>query len=335
MTPDGNAFLSAGVNHVDYREDYTDEFVAFVCTNLREWGFNTIGWSQESLSSEFVKGCVPHSRGWDMDQYRHASMPFMHLLRFSDIEWYVHGQFPDVFSRQFEEKCDRVARSFCPLVARNPMLIGYFYADTPNWPRWAYETEHDLRKESDRRDFRRIACRYYEVIHNTIRRYDENHLLFGDRYKGDSVILVDEERCNGLPDCVLEAMRNTVDVLSIEYFDRFEAMKDNLNRWHQLTKKPILLADSAFMAPTEALHISTRAKVYVVDQAARGHAYQNFAREAYAQPWLVGWHWCAFGRSPGRKSGLLDGNERPYSDCVDAMGVFNNKELYRVAGAQG
>jgi hypothetical protein len=43
VTPDGNGFLSADVNHVDYREDYSDSFVDSVAGKLRNWGFNTIG----------------------------------------------------------------------------------------------------------------------------------------------------------------------------------------------------------------------------------------------------------------------------------------------------
>ena len=327
ITPEGNAFLSLGVNHVDYREDYSPEFVSFVCSLLNDWGFNTIGWSQESLSPRFVKGQVVHSRGWGPAQYEDVTMPYVHLLRFTDIEWYADERFPDVYSDAFVEKCDRVARAQCPQMSDDPKLIGYFLSDTPNWPMWAHVAGLDLQSEADRRRFRRLAAQYYRVVHDAIRQYDKNHLLLGDRYKGNAVIKVGTRALNGLPDCVLEAMLATVDVLSIEYYSRFETMRADLDRWHRLSGKPILLADSAFLAPTEALKISPDAEVYVPDQAARGRAYQDFARQAFSTPWIVGWHWCAFGRSSGRRSGLLDGDDRPYEACVGLMREFNREEL--------
>ena len=71
-------------------------------------------------------------------------------------------------------------------------------------------------------------------------------------------------------------------------------------------------------------------EVYVPDQTARGLAYQRFARQAFSSPWIIGWHWCAFGYSQGRKSGLLNGEDRPYDECVNLMKTFNTRELYTV-----
>ena len=335
ITPDGNVFLSVGVNHADYKEDYSKEFVEFVCSHLQDWGFNTIGWTQESMSPKFDRGQIVHSRGWGQKQYRCVTMPYMHMLRFTDMEWYVNEQFPDVFSNVFAEKCDSVAREFCSQMHDDPKLVGYFYSDTPNWIKWAHITGHDLKRESDQRHFRDIASQYYRVIRNTIRRYDKNHLLLGDRYKGDEVIRVNDNITNGMPDCVLEAMRGLVDVLSIEYYAPFETMREDIHRWYEFLGKPIFLADSAFLAPTDALKIGHGAKVYVPDQAARGRAYQDFARAAFSNPAIVGWHWCAFGRSRGRRSGLLDGDDRPYEECVNLMREFNNNELYSIGAAAG
>lgn len=323
ITPDGHAFISAGINHVDYREDYSDEFVDFVTGHLRDWGFNAIGWSQEISSRDPTTGVMVHSRGWGPDQYARANMPYMHLIRFTDIEWYVDEQFPDVFSDAFAQKCDRLAKDVCAKLRDDPCLIGYFYADTPNWPLWAETVGWEK--------LGKIARRYYQVIHDAIRRYDTNHLLLGDRYKGDRVFSVGTFSVDGLPEVVLEAMKSTVDVLSVEYYRPDPRIEEDLARWHAVTGKPILMADSAFLAPTDALKVSPNSPCYVPDQAARGKAYQKHARRLYANPPVIGWHWCAFGRSKGRKSGLLDGEDRPYEDCVRRMRDFNRSELYPVA----
>jgi hypothetical protein len=130
-------------------------------------------------------------------------------------------------------------------------------------------------------------------------------------------------------------MRRTVDVFSVEYYFPMDHLEADLQHWHQITGKPVLLADSAFLAPTDALKVDPRSPLYVPDQATRGKAYQQFARRVFSNPIVIGWHWCAFGRSPGRRSGLLDGEDRPYTECVSRMAEFNGLELYIVGAAAG
>ncbi|HXK60606.1 MAG TPA: hypothetical protein PLP42_12015 [Acidobacteriota bacterium] len=328
ITPDGHGFISAGVNHVDYKEDYTKAFVSFVVRHLKDWGFNTIGWSQESMSTKFVKGELRHSRGWGPKQYQQARMPYMHLIRFTDIEWYANEEFPDVFGKEFAEKCDRLAREVCLQLRDDPYLVGYFYSDTPNWPLWA--------EKVGRESIGAVARAYYRTIKDAIKRYDPNHLLFGDRFKADEAIPLGQARVRGVLEEVLREMTNTVDVLSLEYYQPDSEMEDNLKRWSRAAGgKPVLLADSAFLAPTDVLKISPSSPIYAADQATRGEKYKAFARRAYSIPLVIGWHWCAFGRSTGRRSGLLDGDDRPYEECVSKMRSFNRNDLYQTALAAG
>jgi len=325
ITPEGHAFLSAGVNHVDYKEDYSESFVAFVVGHLRRWGFNTVGWSQE-ITSRDAHNRMTHSRGWGPEQYRVAKMPYVHLLRFTDIEWYVDPLFPDVFSREFESHCDRIARETCSQLADDPWLIGYCYSDAPNWPLWQQKIGPDR--------IGAVARHYYQVIHDVIRRYDTNHLLLGDRYKGDVSVPMNGRKVNGMPVEVLDVMRETVDVLAVEYYRPLPRMELDLQVWHEITGKPVLIADSAFLAPTDVLNPAPGSSIYAPDQAARGRAYAEHAARLYANPLVIGYHWCAFGRSAGRKSGLLDADDRPYEDCVRQMAEFNLEQMYGIAGSR-
>ncbi len=324
ITPEGHGFISAGINHVDYREDYSPAFVRLVASRLRDWGFNTIGWSQESLTQKFVKGGVIHSKGWGPEQYREAQMPYTHLIRFTDIEWYTKEAFPDVFSPEFAANCDQLARDTCLALRDDPFLIGYFYADTPNWPLWAQRLGADKVGPA--------AARYYSAIREAIRRYDPNHLLLGDRFKADAAIPLNGQQVRGVLEPVLRAAAGTTDILSLEYYRADDDFEQNLERWSRLAGgKPVLLADSAFLAPTDALEIPASSPLYVKDQTARGEKYKSFAARVYANPLVVGWHWCAFGRSKGRRSGLLDGTDQPYEECVSRMRDFNRNRLYPVA----
>jgi hypothetical protein len=209
-------------------------------------------------------------------------------------------------------------------MADDPKLIGYFYSDCPAWAgheraaSWA--SNLDLTTPEGLNEIGHIATRYYTLLHEAIRRYDKNHLIFGDRYDGKL----------GIPRWLLEAIRPTVDVLSIQYYALWKDMADDLTNWYTLSDKPILLADSAFLAPTELLPVSERARVYVPDQAARGDTYRHFATQAYAQPHIVGWHWCAFIENRARRSGIVNYQDEPYHDLVTRM-RDTNRRIYEIA----
>ena len=213
-------------------------------------------------------------------------------------------------------------------MADDPKLIGYFYSDCPAWEgheraaSWAADL--DLATPEGVREIKRIATRYYALLHKAIRRYDKKHLILGDRYDGKL----------GIPGWLLEVMSPTVDVLSIQYYAPWEDMAQDLAHWHALCGKPILLADSAFLAPTELLPVSERARVYVPDQAARGDAYRRFATKAYSQPYVIGWHWCAFIENRARRSGIVDYRDEPYRDLVIRM-RDTNAHVYEIARASG
>jgi hypothetical protein len=323
ITPEGHGFMSAGVNHVDYREDYSKDFVRFVVRSLKDWGFNTIGWSQEVVSNDRDAGTMVHSPGWRPEQYTQARMPYVHLIRFTDMEHYVDEVFPDVFSDAWRRKCDRLCKQTCQTLRNDPFLIGYCYSDTPNLPLW--------QERCGRERFPRVLQRYYETIAAAIRRYDSHHLLLGDRYKADQTIRLNNKRVSGVMDEALVAMRETVDVLCLEYYRPDRGFEANIKHWHSLCRKPVLLADSAYHAPTDALNMPPSSPTYVPDQAARGEAYARFGRRAYGNLLVIGWHWCAFGRSPARRSGLLDGEDRPYRACVERMRAFNRNDMYPIA----
>ena len=327
VTPEGHGFISAGVNHVDYKRDYSSDFVRFTVRSLKDWGFNTIGWSQEVMQNSQADSTMVHSPGWGPKQYAQARMPYVHLIRFTDMEHYVHPTFPDVFGDEWARKCDLLCRQVCVKLHNDPFLIGYCYSDTPNMPLWRQRCGSDK--------FGEVLRRYYSTIASAIRRYDPNHLLLGDRYKADQAVRLDGERVRGVLDEALEAMRPTVDVLCLEYYRPDKAFEANLERWHRICRKPVLLADSAYHAPTDALKMPPSSPTYVPDQAARGQAYARLGRRAYGNRLIIGWHWCAFGRSPARKSGLLDGDDQPYHQCVEQMRAFNENEMYAIAIAAG
>jgi len=135
VTPQGNAFISKGVNHVSFRADHApklgyspyqravqnkygsqDAWARAVVNQLRDWGFNTLGsWSSPST---FNRGMVYTVN--------------LNLATRVGADW-LKGAIGDFFSEDFEEKMEAACRQLCGPRSSDPWLLGYF---TDNELRW-------------------------------------------------------------------------------------------------------------------------------------------------------------------------------------------------------
>jgi hypothetical protein len=286
-----------------------------VAPDLRAWGFNTIGWTQEVVVRDSPGAdrhrLHRHSRNWTYEEYRWADMPYCHLLPFAEIhQWEVETRYPDVFGQAFEVWCDYVARDQCARMADDPNLVGYFYVDCPTWahapawnPKGPWFDPEMLRTEAGRAELERTAARYYRVTRDAIRRYDSRHLILGDRYEGKAPV----------PDEVLRSAALYVDVLSFQHFSTPDTILRDFGRWHALTGKPILLADAA--APGR-----------------RPDSYGPMIRALREAPCCVGWHVCgAYLRNRCRNHGFRDEQDRPIEPLVDEATKANRETLDWVA----
>jgi len=98
-TPKGEPFFSIGLNHIDsaplrydetariWREKYGNSTERWlkesVAPDLRAWGFNCVGWTQEVV----VRGDTihRHSTPFTFEEYQWLGLPYCHLLPFSEI----------------------------------------------------------------------------------------------------------------------------------------------------------------------------------------------------------------------------------------------------------
>ena len=147
VTPEGKRFFSIGINHIDsatlrytenayiWRDKYGNsmqKWLKQVREDLRNWGFNTVGWVQEVVTREVMNH--RHSRNFTYEEYQWLDMPYCHMLPFVDFhQWEAETINPDFYSKGFKEWCDYVARAHCGRLADDPKLIGYFYCDCPTW----------------------------------------------------------------------------------------------------------------------------------------------------------------------------------------------------------
>lgn len=174
-----------------------------------------------------------------------------------------------------------------------------------------------------------LAGRYYQLVHNAIRRHDTNHLILGDRFPG------------WYPQSVARAARPYVDVISTNYgadwtdgrFSHFY-----LDTLHRLTGKPVLVTEY-YMCAVEnrsGNRNSTAGFPVVQTQRERAASFRTNLRLFAALPYVVGAHWFQYfdepqkGRSDGEdyNMGLVDINDRPYEELTAAAAASRTNELH-------
>lgn len=334
LTPQGRPFFSMGMNHIDHapllsadnlsqwREAYRNSRLVWlreqVGPDLRAWGFNTVGWTQELCLGGMQ--ITRHTPYFTPDEYRALGMPYCCALPVIEAhQWDETSFLPDIRSDEFAQWCDYVARTHCVELADDPLLIGYFYVDGPIW---AHPSRHKKRapifdparlpQPGGEAALFDLATRYYQVMRDAIRRYDARHLILGDRYDANCL----------LPDALLRAASPYVDVVSLQDFDTDHAsMSGRMSRVAGITGRPVLLCDALVtMRP-------------LVDAAAPPQAYADgwlsLVRAARAVPACIGIHACgAYLRNEVRYTrwrhlGCRDAQNRIVASLVDAFKTAN------------
>jgi len=324
ITPEGKPFFSVGMNHIDpasmrypenihiWREKYQGSTTRWlresVAKNLKEWGFNTVGWEQEVTVRNWR-----HSRSFTFEEYQSLNMPYCHMLPFTEShQWEQHTRHFDFLSSEWEEWCEYVARTHCSEMSEDQNLIGYFYSDCPTWVhdrpinvwRGPMFDPEKLKSETGRKELIQLATRYYQITHDAIRRYDKNHLILGDRYEANAPIAME----------VVEAALPYIDVLS---FQDFRDPLTHLAHWHQQTGKPVLLADAAKIKWQTVPGEFTRNN---------GQWYTDIITGLIENPGCIGFHLCgAYQRNKARRYGLLDEFENPDTENVNLIRDANEK----------
>lgn len=254
IDPAGHSTFSIGLNHIEYYPYFYDERGTAVWLerfgnsrrcwlsdqvkpDLLRWGFNAIGWTPDNCegNSEII---YRHTPNWSYEAYQWANMPYCHMIPFIEShQWDAEHILPDIRSDAFAEWCDYAARSEILRLRDDTKLIGYFYTDCPTWIHPGRHTalfEGELDPQGKAKLFE-LASHYYRLLHDTIRRYDPHHLIFGDR------LLVSD---GTMPDVLLRAAAPWVDAICIQISMPADRMVAAIRHIHQITNKPVLIGDT-------------------------------------------------------------------------------------------
>ncbi len=318
LHPDGKLFFSRGLNHVDpstlrypenihiWTERYANSMETWLKTsvapNLQAWGFNTLGWNQEVVTRDIDNH--RHSRRFTFEEYQWLNMPYCHQLPFGEFhQWEAETRNPIFFGDGFVNWCDHVAREHCVPLSQDHKLIGYFYIDCPTWLHTRKENHWKgplfdpakLDSELGRQELKAMSSQYYRVTHDTIRRYDPNHLILGDRYEANET----------LHPVIFDAAKPFVDVFS---FQDFRDPEKHLKKWYDDTGHPVLWADGS-----KKLHVEGKPTFWNDAQW-----YADRLRKLQDNAGCIGVHLCgAYMQNKVRNKGLLDREEKSHPDQIE------------------
>jgi hypothetical protein len=142
VTPEGNAFISFGVNHYhaawwaqDYNRDFwvrkwgaqrpwddawRKGFAESALADLRRLGLNTLGIHTDApmLTEPPGKAKFPYVKRYEPLVLSHYRNP-------------APETYADVFSPEYKATCDAAARKMAAPYANDPMILGYCMADVP------------------------------------------------------------------------------------------------------------------------------------------------------------------------------------------------------------
>ena len=231
--PDDSPFFSLGLNQIDAAPVIT---VAEVREWKRHYGRDARQWIEQESDCCLERGGF-NSTGTDQAG---INRPSFHLVPFSVAgEWDRRERQCNYLRPDWEDWCDHLAKAHCAPRAEDRNLIGYRYSESPCWLSKRPQSEWRgpffdpgmLRSAAGRRQLRLLARQYYRTTRDAILRYDPHHLIFGDCYGGAAP----------LPPEVYEEAVTRVDAFS---FQDFQDPIANLRIWYELTRKPVLLADT-------------------------------------------------------------------------------------------
>lgn len=315
VNADGDPFFAHGITHVNNQQaglDYAEFSEA--CKAL---GFNAYGY-----------GCPPELR---------SDMPYVegwnHLVPISTYRGTNGVKYVDVFDPKEQARLEAGVKAICDRNRESPNLIGYCWTDLGAWPlgnstgmnwvefirslpdetpgRKAWKAflsswEDEDPQARDQAFLKLIAREYFRVIGEANRKYDPDHLIFGDRF---AFFTYD-------PDVVKE-MLPYVDAIAIQPPFQSTYPEDKYDEIYELTGKPILLCDFAIRFKDGDKDI--RNWKPAENSVAAGKAYTKYVKAALATDYILGVFWCnpvdtprGF-NNPGVKQGFFgDGlTERP------------------------
>jgi agarase len=185
-----------------------------------------------------------------------------------------------------------------------------------------------------------VAEQFFKICYETIKRYDNNHLLLGVRFLSYAT-----------PKEVIEACSNYIDVITINHYPvrsfiasassilrilfNFVLTAKSFQEYYDISNKPIMITEINFRARDSGLP-NTQPSPFLhpvsLTQNKRADRFYSFMLQFVEKPYSVGYHWYSYmddpytGRTDGENSniGIVNAKDEPYTPLVNRMIEINH-----------
>jgi agarase len=307
ISPEGNSFLSKGVNsvHPPHAPDFTNEAREKAAGMMHSWGMNTAGcWSDHALAGNGIAMALR-----------------------CKISGAHQDAFPDVFDPNWKSSVLQAAIDQCTPHKNDPWILGYF---TDNELPWKHEDEADAfveeflklppgsagRKEAEAaraggaaamKAFReRVAELYFRTTYDAIRAADPNHMILGCRFAGRP------------PLGVVAQMAGHADVISINNYSDHPPLA-LLRDMSRTAAMPVIVTEFSFKSPAPGLETNGSGPVKPT-QAARARAFADYLGPLIREDFFVGYHWFKYAEN---WQGVLQADGKPWPELADSFAEIN------------
>lgn len=340
--------------------DSTDDWHKSVRQHLKDWEFNTIGaWADSGIANdEFPETRVLHwgsslHAPW-CDVFSHEVEDYITKFAAQDVAphkddanligWFTDNELQwyadTIFAFHLHnEKPSRTREKLIELFRENykgdfsALQKDFDVAQAAHFEELGHRGTVTLKPLGQGLDLVNkftflVAERYYQLVHDAIRKHDTNHLILGDRYM------------SYCPPVVARAAGPYIDVISTN-FDWPDWMTGNLpthylQMLHDESGKPVLITEWYVAAKENRSGNRNRGVSFTIvpDQEQRAITAERRLAKLLSEPYIVGAHWFRYADEPtnGRSSdgedfnfGLVDIHDKPYEKLVASMRRVNQQ----------
>lgn len=181
---------------------------------------------------------------------------------------------------------------------------------------------------ADMRSFmEKIAERWYKMHYDAIKKYDQNHLIIGD--KSD---------ISTYQDFLIPALRKYTDVIAIQSYNVWDEDKATADWLYKELGKPLFNGDGsfAFVHPNQRKNLVKGWWTGAKNMQEVISMYKEQMEKMMAEPYVIGWHHCgmlqqwdgsARGDVPSNENGFMDPFENYYTEWTDVIKEMNSKAV--------
>ena len=199
--------------------------------------------------------------------------------------------------------------------------------EAKDWRKNEYPINYN-EKEDNQKFLLLCVNEYYKKARESFKKYNPNHLFFGDKIHGNT---------NGL-DAVLKVTSRYTDLVNFQYYAELDEHTESMARWSNMkvVDQPLLNGDSAFTVPTETM--PNPYGPHCKCQRQRASRTIKYMKDSLARPDFVGWHMCGIidtintmpTKEFNQHQGLMTIKGEYYQEMEDALREIS-KNLYNYA----